>query len=115
MTTKKTIDISALDNTSTEALIDELGNLQAAIKQLEDRETKLNAAIKSRVSADSEYSGDHFIAIKTAVSSTKLDTKKAKAFIELNVDAEFQKEFFTTSSSERLNIKVRPVWADAAE
>mgnify|MGYP006268583459 CR=1 FL=1 len=116
-TAKKEIDLTCFDNTSTIDLVDELGNLQAAIKQYESREAKLVAAIKKRMSEaqQEEFNGAAFTAKYSKVSSTKLDQKKAKAFIETSVDKEFQSEFFTTSTSERLNVSVLPVWAAAAE
>lgn len=115
MTAIKKIDISSLDNIDTASLIDELGNLQATIKHYEAREAKLAAAIKARLATEAEYNGAFFCAKTTAVSTTKLDTKKAKEFIEKTVDKEFLDAFFATSTSTRLTISILPVWASAAE
>ena len=53
-----------LHNTDTASLIDELGNLQAAIKELEEREKKLSTEIKARLDDKVEIKGTKFVASK---------------------------------------------------
>ena len=103
------------DNYSTADMIDELGNLNAAMKEYKARQDALNKELKNRMDKGEEAHGASFIAVKSVSSRTSLDTKKAAAFIETSVDKEFQSEFYTTTEIETLRISVRPVWAEAAE
>lgn len=102
-----------LDNTPTEALIDELGNLQAAIKELETREKKLSETLKSRLEDKVEMNGERFTASKTTYSSDRLDTAKVEKALG-GKDAMKDAGFYKTSSSTRLNVKIRAIWEDAA-
>lgn len=102
-----------LHNLPTESLIDELGNLQAAIKELEEREKKLSGEIKDRLEEKVEVKGAKFVASKTTYSSDRIDTKAVEKALG---DKETMKAngFYKTTESTRLNIKVLAVWEEAA-
>jgi len=102
-------------NTPTANLIDELGNLNAAIKELETRQKALNAELKTRLAEGEEALGNAFVATKKTSPRTTLNGKKAEEFIKINVEKEFHSDFYTTTDVTRLNVTVRPVWATAAE
>lgn len=101
-----------LHNIDTASLIDELGNLQAAILELEEREKKLSNEIKTRLDEKVEIKGTKFVASKTTYFSDRLDTKAVEKALG---DKETMKAngFYKASKSTRLNIKVLAVW-DAA-
>ena len=102
-----------LHNTDTASLIDELGNLQAAIKELEEREKKLSTEIKTRLDDKVKVKGTKFVASKTTYSSDRLDTKAVEKALG-NKDTMKANGFYKTTKSTRLNIEVLAVWEAAA-
>jgi predicted phage-related endonuclease len=97
-------------NTATADMIDELGNLQAAIKELSDREEKLKAELKKRLEDKVEIQGARYSASKTTFFTDRLDTAKVEKALG---DKETMKAngFYKSSPSTRINIKSVAVWA----
>lgn len=99
-------------NTPTADIIDEVGNLSAAIKEMQVREKELKDELTKRLEEKVEVHGSRFAASKTTVHSDRIDTKKVEGALG-GKDAMKLAGFYNSTASTRINLKVLAVWEAA--